>query len=289
MEASTEKIFASLAEPFKPSELEWRGEPRGVDVKSMKSGEKCKVLVFTYVQARAIQNRLDVVLGGQNWYDCYSAGPAGGVICSLTLRIGGEWITKQGLAENTQIEAVKGGESEALKRAAYKWGIGRYLYEMPEKWCEAVVKGRGVMLTERPSLPEWAYPYTWEGAKEAPDTVVPLMTLKEATAQTYRETPSALQKATDEARRDKEQREAAEQLLKALSYKVPTGHGLPSEGQTYQQVLETSRTVGVTLMKVLAGRAEGSAVNFTPNNPTEKSARSAAIYVLDHLPADGVA
>ncbi len=140
----------------------------------MKSGEKCKVLVFTYVQARAIQNRLDGVLGGNNWYDCYSAGPAGGVICSLSLRINGEWITKQGMAENTQIEAVKGGESEAFKRAAYKWSIGRYLYEMPEKWCEAVVKGKGVVLTERPSLPDWAYPYGWTAEKEAPNTVVVL-------------------------------------------------------------------------------------------------------------------
>jgi hypothetical protein len=69
METNTETIFAKLAEPFKPNELEWRGEPRGVDVRSMKSGEKCKVLVFTYIQARAIQNRLDAVVGGQNWYD----------------------------------------------------------------------------------------------------------------------------------------------------------------------------------------------------------------------------
>ena len=287
METNIETILARLAEPFKPGELEWRGEPRGVDVRSMKSGEKCKVLVFTYVQARAIQNRLDAVLGGQNWYDFYSAGPAGGVICSLTLRINAEWITKQGMAENTQIEAVKGGESEALKRAAYKWGIGRYLYEMPEKWCEAVVKGKGVMLSERPSLPEWAYPYDWSGMKEAPDTVVPLLSLKEATSQSYKVTPGALQKAADEARRDMEQKEAAEQLLKALGYKVPTGHGLPNEGQTYKEVLETSRTVGVQLLKIVAGRAEGSAMSFTPNNASEKSARSAAQYVLDHLPAEG--
>src|SRR5512139_2583230 len=240
METNIETILARLAEPFKPSELEWRGEPRGVDVRSMKSGDKCKVLVFTYVQARAIQNRLDIVLGGQNWYDVYTAGPAGGVICSLSLRLGGEWITKQGMAENTQIEAVKGGESEALKRAAYKWGIGRYLYEMPEAWCEAVVKGKGVVLTERPSLPEWAYPYDWKGEKEAPNSVVPLMSLKAATAQTYSETPASLAKGQASAKADQEK----EQLTKALTYSVPTGHGLPSEGQTYAQVLETSPTVG---------------------------------------------
>ena len=284
METNIETIFAKLAEPFKPGVLEWRGEPRGVDVKSMKSGEKCKVLVFTYVQARAIQNRLDAVLGGQNWCDEYTAGPAGGLICSLSLRINGEWITKQGLAENTQIEAVKGGESEALKRAAYKWGIGRYLYEMPERWCEAVVKGRGVILTERPSLPEWAYPYNWAGEKEAPNSVVPLPKAAEIAAQTYREAPSAIANAMTRAREGIEQARAQEQLNKAMAYKVPTGHGLPSEGQTYQDVLGTSPTVGLQLLKVIAGQAEGSSIKFEAQTPAEKSARSAAIYLLENLP-----
>jgi hypothetical protein len=246
------------------------------------------VLVFTYVQARAIQNRLDNILGGQNWYDVYTAGPAGGVICSLSLRLGGEWITKQGMAENTQIEAVKGGESEALKRAAYKWGIGRYLYEMPEAWCEAMVKGKGVVPTERPTLPTWAYPIDWTGEKEAPNSVIPLMTLKASTALTYSQTPAALAKVQELAEAAKAQeakRQAEEQLTKALAYIVPTGHGLPNEGQTYSQVLEASRTVGLQLLKIVAGRADGSAINFTPNTPAEKSARAAAIYVLDHQPA----
>ena len=178
---------------------------------------------------------------------------------------------------------------KSLKRAAYKWGIGRYLYEMPEAWCEATVKGKGVVLTERPSLPEWAYPYDWKGEKEAPNSVVPLMSIKAATAQTYRETPTALQKATELARAEQEQKAAEEQLTKAKAYTVPTGHGLPSEGQTYAQVLEVSPTVGLHLLKVIAGRAEGSATSFTPNTPAEKSARAAAIYILDHLPAEKAA
>src|SRR5688572_23147794 len=212
MEQDIEKLQAKLAEPFKPSELEWRGEPRGVNIKDMKSGDKCKVLVFTYVQARAIQNRLDQVMGINNWRDEYQAGPAGGVVCSLSLRINGEWVTKQGIAANTQIEAEKGGESEALKRAAYKWSIGRYLYEMPEKWCEAMVKGRGIILVERPSLPEWAYPYGWTEPKENPNQVVTLLTPAQATALTYRETPAAIAQAMLAAKADLEKQQAEEQL-----------------------------------------------------------------------------
>lgn len=39
-------------------------------------------------------------------------------------------------AENTDIEPVKGGLSDAYKRAAVKWGIGRYLYDMEAAWVD---------------------------------------------------------------------------------------------------------------------------------------------------------
>ena len=39
-------------------------------------------------------------------------------------------------AENTQVEAVKGGRSGAMKRAAVQWGIGRYLYNLEEGFAQ---------------------------------------------------------------------------------------------------------------------------------------------------------
>jgi hypothetical protein len=278
------ELYAKLAEPFKPTELEWRGEPRGVDVRNMKSGDECKVLVFTYVQARAIQNRLDAMMGMDNWYDKYEPGPAGGVVCSLSLFINGRWITKQGIAANTQIEAEKGGESEALKRAAYKWGIGRYLYEMPESWCKAVVKGKGVVLVERPSLPEWAYPFDWKGDKEQPNTVITLPKIKEVMAQAYSQTPTQMQQAKAEV----ERQQAEEKINQAKGYAVPMGHNLPSEGKTYREILEASQVVGLQTLKLIAGRAEGIKP-FEAKTHEEKAARSAAIYLLDHVGSDAKA
>ena len=40
----------------------------------------------------------------------------------------GEWITKSDGADDSNIEGAKGGISDALKRAAVLFGIGRYLY-----------------------------------------------------------------------------------------------------------------------------------------------------------------
>ena len=65
------------------------------------------------------------------------------MICSLSCKVGDNWITKADGAGDTDIEGEKGGISDALKRAAVVWGIGRYLYHpsafdsnhKPAKWA----------------------------------------------------------------------------------------------------------------------------------------------------------
>lgn len=45
----------------------------------------------------------------------------------------GEWISKDGVGTNTDWEAEKGQETDAMKRAGFQWGIGRELkYHMPK-------------------------------------------------------------------------------------------------------------------------------------------------------------
>ena len=50
------------------------------------------------------------------------------MICELSINIDGTWITKSDGADDSNIEGAKGGISDALKRAAVLFGIGRYLY-----------------------------------------------------------------------------------------------------------------------------------------------------------------
>jgi hypothetical protein len=122
--------FKRLAEPFPPEEIEWRIGQAGIG----KQGPWAKVLA--YLTSRAVMNRLDEVCGPENWKDEYAKGPDGGVLCGLSIRVAGEWITKWDGAENTQVESVKGGLSDAIKRAAVKWGLGRYLYRLEEGWAQ---------------------------------------------------------------------------------------------------------------------------------------------------------
>ncbi len=53
-----------------------------------------------------------------------------------------EWVWKADGAGQSDIEAEKGALSDAFKRAAVRWGIGRYLYHLPSPWVEIEKRGR---------------------------------------------------------------------------------------------------------------------------------------------------
>jgi len=153
-----EEIRDKLAEPFPPGDIEWRAGATNQD--------KTKALALAYLTSRAVMNRLDDVCGVDGWYDSYTSGPSGGVICGISILVRRvptyEWVTKWDGAENTNFEAVKGGLSDAFKRAGVKWGIGRYLYGLPNAWVPCEQRGNTVILKETPTLPEWALPENYE-------------------------------------------------------------------------------------------------------------------------------
>lgn len=152
-----------LAEPFGPSDLEWRVQRAG-----NKNGKVWAMLV-PYITNRAIMDRLDNICEPVNWRNEFAPGPTGGTLCGISIRVEGEWVTKWDGAENTDIEAVKGGLSGAMKRAGVQWGIGRYLYRLEEAWANVHDKGvlRGQYKDggntvrfnyDPPRLPKWALP-----------------------------------------------------------------------------------------------------------------------------------
>lgn len=162
-----------LQEPFPPDGIEWRLQQAG------KSGSgKLWAKCLAYVTNRAIMQRLDDVVGPGNWRNEYATGPGGGVLCGISIRVPtnfatgeSEWVTKWDGAENTDVEAVKGGLSGAMKRAAVQWGIGRYLYDLEEGWANIHERGRFQGSTkdrerfrwDPPELPAWALPQSNDG------------------------------------------------------------------------------------------------------------------------------
>lgn len=82
-----------------------------------------------YVDARQVMDLLDQIVGPANWQDHYRE-VSGNVYCDLQIRVDGEWVTKSDCGSESNIEAEKGQASDAFKRAAVKWGIGRFLYSL---------------------------------------------------------------------------------------------------------------------------------------------------------------
>ena len=86
---------------------------------------------------RAIMDRLDKVCGVENWMNQFKEFKSG-LLCGISIRIDGEWITKWDGAQETQIEPFKGGLSDSMKRAAVQWKIGRYLYKEKDHYATIV-------------------------------------------------------------------------------------------------------------------------------------------------------
>jgi len=128
------EIQKRLQEPFPDEDIEWRVQRCG-----NKNGRKW-AMILPYVTNRAIQSRLDDVFGINGWQNEYRPAPNGGVLCGISFydKEKGQWITKWDGADNTNIEAVKGGLSSAMKRAAVQLGIGRWLYSLDAVYVDVV-------------------------------------------------------------------------------------------------------------------------------------------------------
>lgn len=151
---NAEYVMQQLKNPFHPDDIEWR-------VGSTNS-DKSKGLALAYVTNRAIQNRLDEAFGVFGWRNEYKEWKQTSQLCGISVKFEGEWITKWDGADDSQTEAVKGGLSDSMKRAAYQWGIGRYLYKLPQKWVKLKPAGRSYAIDEKVQLPKWALPENYD-------------------------------------------------------------------------------------------------------------------------------
>jgi hypothetical protein len=127
---TSQEISEQLKAYFPESQLEWRVQQCGETKKGIYA------MVLCYVQARAIEDRLDEVVGFDNWQNEIRV-EGDNIIARLGIRINGEWIWKENGASQTEIEAFKGGISGAIKRVASSgFGIGRYLYQLDTTFAE---------------------------------------------------------------------------------------------------------------------------------------------------------
>lgn len=135
-------IFEQLSSPFDPSEVDWR-----VGSVSKKDTDKPEGMALAYVDARTVMDRLDTVCGPAGWQNRYVMEGAK-TVCEIGIKCGDEWIWKADGAGDSDVEAEKGALSDAFKRAAVRWGVGRYLYNLKSPWVPVKPLGKSFVIAK---------------------------------------------------------------------------------------------------------------------------------------------
>ncbi len=114
-----------LAEPFAAGEVQWRVEALSKD--------KRRAMVVPYIDARSVLDRLDEAVGPEGWQDTYEVLVAQEGSFAVRCRLSVLGVSKEDVGEG---ESLKAAFSDALKRAAVKFGVGRYLYRLEKQWVD---------------------------------------------------------------------------------------------------------------------------------------------------------
>lgn len=91
-----------------------------------------------YVDARDVMDILDQVVGTENWQSDFKE-IKGNLYAGVGIRLNNsiEWVWKWDCGTESNTEKEKGEASDAFKRAAVKWGVGRFLYDIPIQYVKS--------------------------------------------------------------------------------------------------------------------------------------------------------
>ncbi len=130
MSKTAQQIQTELQEFFPQEVVGWKPQAT--------SGNRA--MAVAYIDARDVENRLDETVGIDGWKDDFAVLADGNVVCTLSLRVNGEWVSKTDVGgesdQKDDGDRKKAAFSDAFKRAAVKWGVGRYLYSLPKQWVD---------------------------------------------------------------------------------------------------------------------------------------------------------
>jgi len=103
-------------------------------------GEYGTTLV-AFVDARDIEDRFDEVCGPEKWKNGFQM-VGSQMMCAISLKCGDEWVSKSDGGTISDIEGEKGLISDSFKRAAVKWGPGRFLYRLDPLKLNSIDTGK---------------------------------------------------------------------------------------------------------------------------------------------------
>lgn len=99
------------------------------------SKSSATAVCVAYIDARDVMDMLDATVGTENWQSDYKE-IKGNLYGGIGIKIKDEWIWKWDCGTESYSDKIKGEASDAFKRAAVKWGVGRFLYDIPVQYCK---------------------------------------------------------------------------------------------------------------------------------------------------------
>ena len=146
-------VLSDLKKPTPASVIQYR-------VGSVYDKDNGKATVLSYVDARYVQDTLDNVVGPENWESRFYEAK-GALFCEITINIDGVKISKSDCGTESDIAPAKGEASDAFKRAAVMFGIGRDLYSSETYFADLEKRGS-----------KWVLPRDWKPNKTADTTPI---------------------------------------------------------------------------------------------------------------------
>ena len=136
------ETYKLLSNPFPPSVIKWRA---GATTK-----DKSKAMALAYAEPRVYEDRLNEIVG-RDWSVTFRPWESDKIICDLTI-LG---VTRSSTGESGEDSFSQGttAEAQAFKRACSKFGLGRYLYDLPIHWMPYDSQKRQLLST--PPLPKF--------------------------------------------------------------------------------------------------------------------------------------
>jgi len=140
-----------LKKPTAKSEIKYR-------VGSVYDKDRGKATILSYVDARYVQDTLDKFIGPEFWENRFYEAK-GALFCEIIINIDGIKISKSDCGTESDIAPAKGEASDAFKRAAVMFGIGRDLYSAETMFADLEKKGS-----------KWALPRGWKPNNKVANT-----------------------------------------------------------------------------------------------------------------------
>ena len=161
-----------------------------------------------YITARVCMYILDDAVGLENW-SCEYKEIKGLLMCGVSIRVDGEWITKWSNGTEANFEEDKSIVSNSFKCACVLWGIGRDLYkEGPYQnktgvERDATPSRQPTDSSESPGSPQSNSPYIVSFGKHSgkPITDIPVEYIQWYLKQGDKKDPNLVKVFTDEFNR----------------------------------------------------------------------------------------